>query len=145
MLIDRGGLRSCDMSYLNAADIYLGDVSSQIYEFIRQPRPYVFLNAHQTDYFNDPSYASWRFGPVVRNVGDLPGALRLAQNHGDHYLPIQKDRFAYTFADSGARQPSECGADIIAQYLATGKISSRPLPWPANFNCPSAELVKDCA
>ncbi|MCP5084359.1 MAG: hypothetical protein GY948_21940 [Alphaproteobacteria bacterium] len=145
VLIDRGSRRSCDMSYLNAADIYLGDASSQIYEFIRRPRPFAFLNAHDVDYFNDPSYASWHFGPVVRNLDDLAGALRLAQSHGEHYLPIQQERFAYTFADFGARKPSECGADIIAQYLATGNVSSRPLPWPANFNCPSAKLVKDVA
>ena len=34
ILIDTGSARSVDMTYLNAADIYLGDVSSQVYEFL---------------------------------------------------------------------------------------------------------------
>jgi hypothetical protein len=37
--IDPGSAASSDMSYTNRADIYLGDVSSQVYEFLRLPRP----------------------------------------------------------------------------------------------------------
>ncbi len=145
VLIDVGSLQSCDMSYLNAADIYLGDASSQIYEFIRRPRPCVFLNAHDADYTNDPSYASWRFGPVVHDVADLDAALHLARAREDLFRPIQEDRFAYTFAEFGTQRASECGADIIAQYLETGRTSPRLQPWPANVQQPVPALVKDCA
>ena len=36
---DPGSPASTDMTYTRAADIYLGDVSSQVYEFIAEPRP----------------------------------------------------------------------------------------------------------
>src|SRR3546814_8277328 len=49
MLIDTGSLASIDMTYTLAADIYLGDVSSQVYEFMLQPRPYLFLDAEGVD------------------------------------------------------------------------------------------------
>ncbi|CAN0494493.1 unnamed protein product, partial [Discosporangium mesarthrocarpum] len=96
VLIDKGSLNSCDMSYMHAADIYMGDVSSQIYEFIRRPRPCVFLNAHNVDHADDPSYASWKFGPVVRSADDLGPALHIAQSKAEHYASLQRERFAYT-------------------------------------------------
>ena len=50
ILIDTGSERSYDMSYTRAADIYLGDVSSQVYEFIYyRRRPCVFLNPNRLD------------------------------------------------------------------------------------------------
>ncbi|MEM8689856.1 MAG: hypothetical protein AAGF81_21210 [Pseudomonadota bacterium] len=134
VLIDRGSKASCDMSYLDAADLYLGDVSSQVYEFIRTPRPCVFLNAHEANYRHDPSYASWAFGPVVDHVSDLDRALSQARSSPDLFGPIQKARFAYTFADFGARQASSRGADIIAQFLTTGAVSPHTEAWPANSN-----------
>ena len=39
VLVDPGSDRSVDMSYAAAADIYVGDVSSQVYEFLATPRP----------------------------------------------------------------------------------------------------------
>ncbi len=144
VIIDRGSMASCDMSYLNAADIYLGDASSQVYEFIRRPRPCVFLNAHDADFEHDPSYASWRCGPVVSDVTDLESALRQAQDRHDHFGTVQQARFNYTFSNLGPRQASRCGADIIAQFLATGQIAGQTQPWPANVNQPAA-LAQDCA
>ncbi len=134
VLIDQGSAASCDMRYLDAADLYLGDVSSQVYEFIRTPRPCVFLNAHGADYQRDPSYASWAFGPVVDDVSALSHALSQARSSPERFRPIQQERFDYTFAASGARQASSRGADIIAQFLTTGTISSHAEAWPANAN-----------
>ncbi len=134
VLIDAGSKASCDMSYLDAADLYLGDVSSQVYEFIRTPRPCVFLNAHEADYRRDPSYASWAFGPVVDDVATLGQALSHARSRPEQFGPIQQARFAYTFADFGARQASSRGADIIAQFLTTGTVSPHAAAWPATAN-----------
>lgn len=49
ILVDTGSPALADMSYTRAADIYLGDVSSQIYEFLRTPRPCLFLDPHGID------------------------------------------------------------------------------------------------
>ncbi len=46
-----------DMTYTRAADVYLGDVSSQVYEFLSESRPCVFLNAHDVDYRGDANYS----------------------------------------------------------------------------------------
>jgi len=42
--VDMGSRHSIDMSYTTSADAYLGDVSSQVYEFLLTPRPCIFLN-----------------------------------------------------------------------------------------------------
>ena len=65
ILIDTGSERCVDMTYTSAADIYVGDVSSQVCEFLETPRPCVFLNAHQIDWQNNPDFAHWHFGDVV--------------------------------------------------------------------------------
>lgn len=43
--IDIGSDCSIDMTHTEAADIYLGEVSSQICEFLVRPRPCIFLSA----------------------------------------------------------------------------------------------------
>src|SRR3546814_20602400 len=50
VMIDLASDRLFDMSYTSGADIYLGDVSSQVYEFLATPRPCLFLNAPQVDW-----------------------------------------------------------------------------------------------
>ncbi|MEG8017734.1 hypothetical protein [Sphingomonas sp. LR55] len=42
---DVDGFAMVDGSYTGAADVYLGDTSSQVIEFLVRPRPCVFLNA----------------------------------------------------------------------------------------------------
>jgi hypothetical protein len=96
--IDRGSVASTDMTYANAADIYLGDVSSQIYEFVRNPRPCIFLNAHGVAYRGDPNYAHWEMGCVINSVEALARALDDAvPQHHAQYRQIQQSLFDYTF------------------------------------------------
>ncbi|CAN0544918.1 unnamed protein product, partial [Ectocarpus sp. 8 AP-2014] len=73
--IDTGSSRSVDMTYTSAADIYLGDVSSQIYEFIQQPRPAIFLNSHDAQWQGNANYSHWAFGPVLDDLSGLGAAL----------------------------------------------------------------------
>jgi hypothetical protein len=96
--IDLGSTASTDMTYTNAADIYLGDVSSQIYEFLRFPRPAIFINSHGHDYKDNPNYAHWRAGDVINSADDLGEALgRASHRHDEHYRAAQKALFDYTF------------------------------------------------
>src|SRR3546814_13919965 len=62
-----GSERSIDMSYTGSADLYLGDVSSQVAEYLYRPRPCVFLNAQGVDWQEDPNYRFWSLGPVIRS------------------------------------------------------------------------------
>jgi hypothetical protein len=116
--IDKGSAASSDMSYMLAADIYLGDASSQVYEFLLQPRPCIFLNGHQVDWHGDPFYFHWTLGQVVDDVpGQLGQALaQAARTHADFLLP-QRAAFEYTFLRGFEQSAARRGADAIAEFL----------------------------
>ena len=121
--IDLGSPASTDMTHTRAADIYLGDVSSQVYEYIERPRPCIFLDAHATPWRADPNFAHWRFGPVLDRVDDLDKALaHAAADHETRYRAVQHAALAETF-DLTSEPSSARAARAIAQ--AAG------LNWPA--------------
>lgn len=117
ILIDTGSEASLDMTYTLAADIYLGDVSSQVYEFLVKPRPCVFLDAHATKWKDDPDYAFWHFGRVMKDVGGLERALANAASDHALYAPVQQRAFAATF-DTQDTPSAARAADAIAAFLA---------------------------
>ncbi len=118
ILIDTGSARSADMSYILAADIYLGDVSSQVYEFLLDPRPCVFLNGHDVKWRDNPYYFHWHFGQVVNDVNAALGpALERASASHAQYLPEQQQAFAYTFRMERDSTAAQRGADAIADFL----------------------------
>ena len=94
------------MTYILAADIYLGDVSSQVYEFLLQPRPCIFLNGHGVTWKHDPYYVHWKLGQVVDDLDtQLQPALDRAFDLQPGFVPAQQAAFAYTFrTDPGPRQ-----------------------------------------
>lgn len=124
VLIDTSSRNSVDMTYIKSADIYLGDTSSQIYEFLYQPRPCVFLNAHNVVWRNNPEYRHWGFGPVIDDIADLQAALEEATKSHAQYEDIQRRAFAYTF-ETGNQPAAVRGAHIIADYLRTGRIDAK--------------------
>jgi hypothetical protein len=75
VLIDMGSVRSIDMTYTEVANVYVGDISSQVYEFLRRPRPCIFLNFNRRDWQNDENYTHWRLGQVIDRAEDLHAAL----------------------------------------------------------------------
>ncbi|WP_130731277.1 CDP-glycerol glycerophosphotransferase family protein [Komagataeibacter xylinus] len=117
MIIDLGSDKSVDMTYTMAADLYLGDVSSQVSEFLIKPRPCLFLNAHRTAWRGDPNYESWTLGPVVENVeatgNDLDNAFLSHANFLDRQKEYIRDTFGFEPpADTAAR-----GAKSIIDFL----------------------------
>jgi len=121
VLIDLSSRASVDMTYLKAADIYLGDVSSQVYEFLAEPRPCVFLNTHEVNQHENPSYYHWNFGSVIDQVSQLEETLEKAFDSHAQYEDVQRRAFAYTF-EFGNTSVAERGAHIIAEYLKTGQV-----------------------
>ena len=112
--IDLGSRRCTTMAYLNSAHIYLGDVSSQAYEFLHRPRPCVFLNAHHLPWQGNPNYAFWAAGPVIDDVSDLGSALEEAKaQHATRYLATQEQLLKATF-DLTSLPSSARAADAIA-------------------------------
>ena len=114
--IDTGSQRSIDMSYTRQGDIYLGDASSQVYEFLTRPRPCLFLNSHGAEWREDPNYAHWHMGDVIDSVADLPAALQRALAFPDAYAAEQAEAMRRTFAIN-TRSSSGRAAEAIARFL----------------------------
>ncbi len=113
--VDLGSDRLVDMSYVMAADIYLGDVSSQVYEFLLAPRPCVFLDAHGVKWQGNPDYDFWRLGEVV-TPGNVMAAVARAGALHENYLALQHEAIEATFGTTTAA-PERAANDIMA-YIA---------------------------
>ena len=87
--VDLGSSKSSDMSYTRAADIYLGDVSSQVYEFLSEPKPCIFITKPTTQWQGNPDYAHWSYGPVCQSVSDVMTALDRAMPSLPRYAQAQ--------------------------------------------------------
>ena len=116
IIVDLDSPRLIDMTYLVAADIYLGDMSSQLYEFLVQPRPAVFLNAHGADWRRDSRHAGWHLGVVADGVDDMLAAIERAIAGHDAVAARQAQAVRTAFGDY--RGASERGARIIAEAVA---------------------------
>lgn len=115
IVIDRGSRRSIDMSYTQAADVYIGDVSSQVYEFIVRPRPCIFLNFTSAKWQDDGAHAHWRLGQVIDRVEELPSALARAFELQEQFEPLQRQMTSYSI-DAGDIPASERQAEAILAF-----------------------------
>ena len=94
--VDLDSPKLFDMTYARSADLYLGDMSSQLYEFIARPRPVTFVNVHGVSWQDDPRYAGWHLGEVASGADDILAAVdRAFERHPDM---IQKQAEAVAFA-----------------------------------------------
>jgi hypothetical protein len=93
ILIDRGSVRSIDMSYTQAASVYIGDASSQVYEFLVRPRPCIFVNSHHVEWRTGEQFAHFRLGQVIDDPAELPTALSQAEGCNRTTLPRNSVRW----------------------------------------------------
>jgi CDP-glycerol glycerophosphotransferase (TagB/SpsB family) len=100
------------MSYTSVADIYVGDVSSQVYEFLTVAKPCIFIDAHSATWENSPDYAMWQFGPVCSDMAQIMDALDHAKERHSDYVDAQRRMVADALGDSGDR-----AAEVAAQQL----------------------------
>ena len=119
ILIDFGSSRSSDMSYTRGADIYVGDVSSQVYEFVSTLRPCVFLNAGAAAWQDDPNHAFWHFGEVVTRARRLYPAILEARARHPVYAPRQAE------AVRAALGPMDPSPIVTAARILTGLAKRR--------------------
>ena len=115
--VDLGGPSAIDMTYTRVADVYLGDASSQIYEFLRTPRPALFLNAHGADWRGDESYRHWRYGPVLDGPENVADAVATSIAGHDAFRAEQEAGFAASF-DLQPKSSSLRAAEAIVDRMA---------------------------
>lgn len=119
--IDLGSARSIDMTYTLSADIYLGDVSSQVLEFLIRPRPCIFLNPRRLAASDDPGFPYWRLGPLVDDIGGMAEALATRESWLPDFLPAQREAFDAAFPALDEPAP-ELAARAIAAFLRNGRL-----------------------
>jgi hypothetical protein len=97
VLVDTGSPQAIDMSHVAVADLYLGDVSSQVYEFLLlKPRACLFVNAHGVRWESDPDYAFWHLGKVVA-PDNVVSAIGEALCNPHRFAELQRAAVAETF------------------------------------------------
>jgi hypothetical protein len=111
---DFGSPNCVDMTYTLAAGIYLGDVSSQIYEWIIKPRPAIFLRAHGSEPAQSRGYHHWPMGQIVDRVTDLPAALANALPFSAEMRSRQEEAFAANFSRTGESAARRGALEILA-------------------------------
>ena len=114
--IDLGSTASIDMTYTLGADLYLGDISSQVMEFLLRPRPCVFLNPLGIDWQGRPDFAAWRMGRVVQTLPKMAEAIRTADQWREEFTQRQEEAFAEAFPEQEIPAPV-LGADAILKLL----------------------------
>lgn len=138
ILVDLDSIRLIDMSHVEAADIYLGDMSSQLYEFLCRPRPAVFLNSHGVDWEADPRYAGWHLGVVAQEPEELLPAIDRAI--AEHPLKAAEQQAAVARAFGKWRNASIAGARIVGEFLDIDP--SNPAPVDMSQRSTSTRVTK---
>lgn len=113
---DGGSIHSVNMDYTRAANIYVGDVSSQVYEFLQVPKPCVFLNAQDADWNGNPFYRHWTYGEVASSPEQAIDCIRSASTDHSRFRPTQEAGFAAAIGSTDS-SPSRRAAEIIWQFL----------------------------
>ena len=131
--IDLSGPACTDMTYTQAADIYLGDVSSQTYEFLLRPRPCIFINSHGIDFAGDRNFMHWRAGPVVDGIAGLDTALADAVSHPDRFTMAQRILFD-SHIDLTDERSSQRAAAAIEAFAARSADGAKWVPSGTNVH-----------
>ncbi|MDT0293879.1 CDP-glycerol glycerophosphotransferase family protein [Mesonia ostreae] len=115
--IDLGSDNSVDMTYTLQADIYLGDVSSQVYEFIINPRPCIFLNSNQESYHNKLEFRFWQMGAVINEIEELDNRLKNSLQDFENYKDLQVKINQENFHKEKSKTASQLAAEEIDVFL----------------------------
>jgi hypothetical protein len=116
IIIDLGSEKSVNMSYTLQADLYIGDVSSQVYEFLQTPKPCIFINAHAINWRHDKHYQNWHLGKVVLNIDTLEELINTRLIWQKDFKQKQLKAMAYTFDISPTKTATQRVSEAILKY-----------------------------
>lgn len=98
ILVDVDSPKLFDMTYMLGADAYIGDVSSQMYEFLARRRPAFYLDCRDAPDSDDETWHMfWKTGPRVTSVAELVSLLPGYRQIGEDYRAAQDELLDYTF------------------------------------------------
>jgi hypothetical protein len=103
-----------DGSYMSAADIYLGDTSSQVVEFLIRPRPCIFLNPDALDWRATDDHSFWECGEVVDRFEALQAALDHAFAEHPRYEAEQRAFATDALGDASPEAAERAARAVIA-------------------------------
>jgi hypothetical protein len=117
ILVDLDSPRLFDMSYTLTADVYIGDVSSQVYEFLLHRGACFFLDTVGASAVGgSPAYEFWENGDVCRDAAQLTALLPDWAARAAHFRATQDRLFARTI-DQRPDQPATArGARALLAY-----------------------------
>lgn len=116
--VDMDSFATVDGSYTAAADIYLGDTSSQVIEFLARPRPCVFLNPVNVAWQDDPAYAQWGAGEVVTSLDRVIPALAGATASHAAVAGWQRDFAGAQLGPLDGQAPRRAARHVLAALEA---------------------------
>jgi hypothetical protein len=118
---DLDSFATVDASYTEGCDIYLGDTSSQVVEFLMRPRPCLFLNPQRADWTDDPAFAQWHCGEVIDRLEEVGPALARATSLHKRFADLQREFAASSLGDTSGGAPRRA-AELILKVSSGGEL-----------------------
>jgi len=119
ILVDLGSVRSVNMSYTLVSDLYLGDVSSQVIEFlVKQRRPCIFVNRIAENWQQEKSAPnSWKFGKIITEIDNLNKLIKERSIWHKDYIEIQNKTMNYLINFDQKKSSCLRAAEAITELL----------------------------
>jgi hypothetical protein len=114
---DIDSFATIDGSYTAACDIYLGDTSSQVVEFLMRPKPCVFLNPQQAEWRGRAGFEQWECGEVVADYEAILPALRRSVEMQAQFRERQIQFAASSLGDTSGAAAIRA-AELILRLIA---------------------------
>ena len=116
IIIDLNSSKLIDGTYNQISDVYIGDVSSMVTEWINyRPRPCIFINAHKIKWEEDESYAMWKYGTVIDNPINFDKTIYKSLENNYYYENQLKHK--EKFIHKADKSASDLCADYIFEKL----------------------------
>jgi len=122
--VDCGSFAMVDGSYTQMADIYLGDSSSQVVEYLARPRPAIFLDSPGVTWRGAEKDGYWDCGDIVTDPARLWDTILAAKAHHPKYEQAQRNLVARELGETGAVAPRR-SAEAILAAMSTSRRQAR--------------------
>lgn len=108
-----------NMTYTKYADFYIGEGSSQVWEFVAfKNRPCLFLDAHELATNKEERLLSWKLGDNISDFNDFDKKIEVAkQNFEEKYKNVQEKEVKEMFYKHPKYSASQLAAQAIIKLL----------------------------